>query len=101
MEVRIFKPAKTAMQSGRGKTRDWILEFEPTDAGRPDALMGWVGSADTRKQVQLSFDTAEEAISYAEKHGYAYTVEKPKDRRIKPKAYADNFANGRKRPWTH
>lgn len=101
MEVRIFRPAKTAMQSGRGKTRDWILEFEPADPGRPDALMGWVGSADTRKQVRLSFDTAEEAIAYAEKHGYAYTVEKPKDRRIKPKAYADNFSNGRKRPWTH
>lgn len=101
MEVRIYKPAKTAMQSGRGKTKDWILEFEPRSASRPDPLMGWVGSADTRRQVRLSFDTADEAISYAEKHGYAYTVEKPKDRRIRPKSYADNFSNRRKRPWTH
>ena len=101
MEVRIFKPAKTAMQSGRGKTKDWVLEFEPLDRGTPDPLMGWVGSADTRKQVRLTFDSADEAIAYAEKHGYGYTVEKPKDRRIKPKAYADNFAFGRKRPWTH
>lgn len=101
MEVRIFKPAKTAMQSGRGKTKDWVLEFEPLDRGTPDPLMGWVGSADTRKQVRLTFDSADEAITYAEKHGYGYTVEKPKDRRIKPKAYADNFSHGRKRPWTH
>jgi hypothetical protein len=101
VEVRIYKPAKTAMQSGRGKTKDWVLEFEPADAGRPDPLMGWIGSADTRKQVKLSFDSAEEAIAYAERHGHAYTVEKPKDRRIRPKSYADNFANTRKRPWTH
>ena len=101
MEVRIFKPAKTAMQSGRGKTKDWVVEFEPTDAGRPDPLMGWVGSADTRKQVRLSFETEEEAVAYAKKQGYSYTVEKPKSRRIKPKAYADNFAYDRRRPWTH
>jgi len=101
VEVRIFKPAKTAMQSGRGKMKDWILEFEPQDASRPDPLMGWIGSADTRKQVRLQFDTAEEAISYAEKQGYAYTVEKPKDRSIKPKSYSDNFSYNRRRPWTH
>ncbi|MDF1749101.1 MAG: ETC complex I subunit [Alphaproteobacteria bacterium] len=101
MEVRIFKPTKTAMQSGRAKTKDWILEFEPTAASRPDALMGWVGSADTRKQVRLQFDTADEAISYAEKNGYSYTVERPQDRRIKPKSYSDNFSYTRRRPWTH
>ena len=101
MEVRIYKPTKTAMQSGRAGTKDWILEFEPTTASRPDALMGWVGSADTRKQVRLQFDTADEAITYAEKNGYSYTVEKPKARRIKPKSYSDNFSNNRRRPWTH
>ena len=101
MEVRIFKPAKTAMQSGRGRTKDWVLEFEPSDAGRPDPLMGWVGSADTRKQVRLSFDSEAEAVAYARKHGHSFTVEKPKRRRIRPKAYADNFAFNRRRPWTH
>lgn len=101
MEVRIYKPSKTAMQSGRAKMSDWTLEFEPSDAGRPDALMGWVGSADTRKQVRLQFDTLDEAIAYAKKHGYGYTVEKPRVRKIRPKAYADNFAFDRRRPWTH
>ncbi len=101
MEVRIYKPTKTAMQSGRGQTKEWTLEFEPTDASRPDALMGWVGSADTRKQVRLQFDTQEEAVAYAKKHGYSYTVEKPRERRIRPKAYADNFSFDRRRPWTH
>jgi hypothetical protein len=101
MRVRIFKPAKTAMQSGRGKTRNWVLEFEPTDASRPDPLMGWNGSADTERQVRLRFASAEEAVAYAERRGYEYSVAQPRERRIRPKAYADNFAFGRAQPWTH
>lgn len=101
MEVRIYKPAKTAMQSGRAKTKDWVLEFEPADGGRPDPLMGWSGSRDTRKQVKLRFHSEEEAIAYARKHGYTYTVEKPKTRTIRPKSYAANFSSDRMRPWTH
>ena len=101
MEVRIFKPAKTAMQSGRAKTNSWMMEFEPRDAARPDPLMGWSGSADTSKQVRLSFDSKEDAIAYAEKHGHSYTIQEERVRKIKPKAYADNFAFNRVAPWTH
>ena len=53
--------------------------------------MGWIGSADTQAQVRLRFATREEAVAYAEKHGIAYDLELPQDRRVKPKAYADNF----------
>ncbi|MEQ9488576.1 MAG: ETC complex I subunit [Alphaproteobacteria bacterium] len=101
MEVRIFKPAKTAMQSGRAKTKEWVMEFEPSDRQNADSLIGWVGSSDTRRQVTLHFHTDKEAIAYAEKHGYVYTVQQEKTRRIKPKAYADNFAYDRVEPWTH
>ncbi len=101
MRVRIYQPAKTAMQSGRAKTQMWILEFEPTDPSRPDPLMGWNGSGDTDRQVRLRFASAEDAVAYAERHGYEYTVTRPKERRIRPKAYADNFAWTRLQPWTH
>ncbi|MTI09647.1 ETC complex I subunit [Curvivirga aplysinae] len=101
MEVRIFKPAKTAMQSGRNNLKKWVLEFEPTDRAAADQLMGWVGSADTNKQVQLKFETKEEAVAYATKRGFAYTISEEKIRKIKPKAYADNFAADRLFPWTH
>ncbi len=100
MTVRIYRPAKTAMQSGRGLTQDWVLEFEP-GARRPEPLMGWTASDDTLAQVQLHFASKEEAITYAEKHGLAYMVEASQDRRIKPKAYSDNFRFDRLRPWTH
>jgi hypothetical protein len=102
MLARIFRPSKTAMQSGKGKTREWVLEFEPKEALRPDPLMGWTQTGDTASsQVQLSFETKEEAIRYAEHHGLAFQlIDAPPAKRI-IKAYADNFAFNRKIPWTH
>lgn len=100
MKVRIFKPAKTAMQSGRAKTSEWLLESEPAPK-QIDPLMGWTGSRNTMEQIQLWFATLEEARAYAEKKGWQYTVELPKDRVVRPKAYADNFAYTRVGRWTH
>ena len=102
MLARIFRPSKTAMQSGRGKTLDWVLEFEPTDARRQDPLMGWTQTGDTESsQVRLSFETKEEAVRYADQHGIAFQLIDPKPAKRILKAYADNFAFGRKVPWTH
>jgi len=89
--VRIYRPAKTAMQSGRGNTKRWVLEFEPAAPKAHDPLMGWVSSGDTRGQVRLRFATKDEAVAYAKKRGFSATVEEPHERRIKPKSYADNF----------
>jgi hypothetical protein len=101
MLARIFRPAKTAMQSGRAKAQDWVLEFEPKSARRPDALMGWTQTTDTAGQVRLSFDTKEDAVRYADHHGIAFQLVDPKPAKRLIKAYADNFAFGRKVPWTH
>ena len=92
MPARIYRPAKTAMQSGRAKTQDWVLEFEPTAAKRNDPLMGWAGSTDTKGQVSLRFRTQDEAIAYCKRDGLDYTVTAPHSSTPKPKAYADNFA---------
>ena len=99
--ARIYQQPKTAMQSGKAGTHEWLLDFEPTDARRADPLMGWIGSADTQTQVRLRFDTREEAIAYAEKAGLTFEVELPRIRHTKPKAYADNFKFGRRENWTH
>ena len=100
MQVRIYKPAKTAMQSGQRNTKEWVLETEPAPK-EIDPLMGWTSSRDTMQQVQLHFATLEEAKAYAEKSGWHYTVEQPHARHIRPKAYADNFAYNRVGRWTH
>ena len=101
MTVRIFKPAKTAMQSGEARTKVWIFEFEPAAPRSVDPLMGWTSSSDTRAQVRLEFDTKEEAIAYATREGLAYTLIEPKPRKPIRKSYADNFRFGRTDNWTH
>jgi hypothetical protein len=101
MLARIFRPSKTAMQSGKAKSNEWVLEFEPTDARRQDPLMGWTQTADTEGQVRLAFETKEEAVRYADQHGIAFQLIDPKPAKRIIKAYADNFAFGRKVPWTH
>ena len=72
MSARIFSPAKTAMQSGKAKTGSWVLEFEPEQPRKIDPLMGYTSSGDMKSQIKLVFDTKEEAVAYAEKHGIAF-----------------------------
>ncbi len=101
MQVRIYSPAKNTMQSGRGKTGVWVLEFEPQAPRQVEPLMGWVSSSDTLSQTRLQFDSKEAAIAYAQSKGYIYALEDEQQRRIKPKAYSDNFDNKRLLRWTH
>lgn len=101
MRARIYRPAKNAMQSGRARTKAWVLEFEPESAKRPDPLMGWTSSNDMRQQVQLEFETSEEAIAYADKNAIPYQLFEPHAPRPRPKSYADNFRFDRKVPWSH
>ena len=101
MLARIFRPAKTAMQSGKANTHEWLLEFEPASASVSDPLMGWTQSGDMNGQVRLNFETKEEAVRYADQHGIAFQLIDPKPAKRIIKAYADNFAFGRKVPWTH
>lgn len=91
MAARIFRPAKTAVSSGRGKTRYWVLEMEPKERREADALIGWVGSGDTEQQLVMRFPSKDAAIAYAKRAGLDYTVDDPHERVVKPKSYSDNF----------
>jgi len=95
--ARIYRPAKTAMQSGRAQTRKWVLEYEPASRRDPDPLMGWSSARDTLNQVHLRFDTLAEAIAFADKKKLDYSIVEPHARTPKPKAYADNFKYDRVR----
>lgn len=79
------------MQSGKAKTDNWVLEFEQSEARKPDPLMGWTGSGDTQSQVKLIFPTKDAAIAYAEKHGIKARVHSTPAKTLKIQAYADNF----------
>lgn len=103
MRARIYQPAKTAMSSGQGKTKLWILEFAPSQARKIDPLMGWTSSEDTQAQVKMRFATQDAALEYARDHGIDADVTAPHKRKpnIRPRGYAENFAVNRRAPWTH
>lgn len=91
MRVRIYKPSKNAMQSGRAGLSDWILEYETTSDRKAEPLMGWTSSGDTLNQVRLKFKTSEDAVAYAEDKGWAYDLGPERVRDVIPKNYTDNF----------
>lgn len=101
MVARIYKPTRTAMQSGTAKTKLWQLDYEPEQARQVEPLMGWTSSGDMKSQLRLRFETKEEAIAYCERHAIPYQVFEPHDPARRKIAYADNFAFNRVGQWTH
>jgi hypothetical protein len=101
MTARIYRPAKTAMQSGQAKTKEWILDYEPDQPQVVEPLMGWTSSSDMKRQVTLHFDSKEEAVAYCERHGIPYQMFESKQPARRGLSYADNFANTRRGAWTH
>ena len=89
------------MQSGKARTKGWVLEHKQNSARKPDPLMGWSSASETTNQIKLTFETKEEAIAYAERHSLEYTVHLPREVKPKLKAYADNFSYDRNGSWTH
>lgn len=101
MTAIIYRPARNAMQSGKGKSKKWMLVHERDEAREIEPLMGYTSSRDTQVQVKLTFDTLEEAEAYARKQGLAYRVQAAHDTTPKRTVYSDNFRHDRKSPWTH
>ena len=101
MRARIYQRPKSSMQSGRAAAHGWLLEYVQTEPQRADPLMGWIGGGSTQQQITLTFPTREDAIAYAEAHAIPFDVEIPHGRRVKPKAYSDNFRTDRAENWTH
>jgi hypothetical protein len=91
MKVKIYKPTKNAMQSGKANTKKWLVEFYQDKTRFIEPVMGWTGNTDTKPQIHLSFDNEDEAIEYAKRNGLEYTVVQPEVAKVKIQAYADNF----------
>jgi hypothetical protein len=89
-KAKIYKPAKTAMQSGRGKSHLWVLEYEKLNTGI-NPLTGWQTSHDTLSEIKLEFDTKEHALSYVKKNNINYYIVESNERKLIKKSYSDNF----------
>ena len=91
MKAKIFKPTKTAMQSGRSKFNKWVLKFSDKKNQLKDTMMGWNGGGSTISQIELKFSSKEEAVSYAKKNSIDYEILETSERKVINKSYADNF----------
>ena len=89
-KAKIYKPTKTAMQSGMRNTKNWLLEFDTLNTG-VNPLMGWESSKDTMSEVKLEFSSKDQAVNYAKKNNINYYVVEPQKRKIIKKSYSDNF----------
>ena len=91
-KAKIYIPTKSAMQSGRGKLKNWILRFDTRDP-KTNVLMGWESSDDTLNEVKLKFSSKEKAIDYAEANNIDYKIIEPKQKKFVIKSYEENFTN--------
>jgi NADH dehydrogenase ubiquinone Fe-S protein 4 len=101
MSARIYKPSRTAMQSGFANTKGWVLDFDLESPRRVEPLMGWTSSGDMKQQVRLRFDSKDEAIAYCERQGIAYQVVETTPVKRRTISYSDNFSFKRRDAWTH
>jgi hypothetical protein len=101
MTARIYKPARTAMQSGQAKTKEWVLDYEPEQPRMVEPLMGWTSSADMKQEVRLFFDSKEEAVAFCERNGIPHQVFETRPPARQRISSSDNFAYPRREAWTH
>ena len=89
-KAKIYKPTKTAMQSGSRKTKNWLLEFDTLNTGI-NPLMGWETSKDTMSEVKLEFSSKEKAVNYAKTNNIDFKIIEPNKRKFIIKSYSENF----------
>ena len=89
-KAKIYKPSKTAMQSGKGNSKNWLLKFDTQNTGT-NPLMGWETSNDTFSEIKLEFSTKDKAIKYAKKNNIDFYIIEPQKNKFIKKSYADNF----------
>ncbi len=93
-KAKIYKPAKTAMQSGKRNVKNWLLEFDTLNTGI-NPFMGWESSKDTMSEIRLKFSTKDQAINYAKKNNIDYYIIEPENSKIIKKSYSDNFTKNK------
>jgi len=89
-KAKIYKPAKTPMQSGKRNSKQWLLEFDTLNLS-VNPLMGWMSSKDTLSEIKLKFESKNEAVDYAKKNNIDYYIVEPQKTKLIKKSYSDNF----------
>jgi hypothetical protein len=94
MKIRIFKPTKSATQSGKNKQKKWLMEpIIEENIREINPMMGWTSIKNTSTQFKLSFNSLEEAVEYGKKNNLEFVVQEAKESSIKKKSYSENFTS--------
>ena len=94
MKIIIYRQAKSAMQSGKLNCKKWFAKpIEEKTSRSIDNIMRWVSCDSTQSQLQLEFPNKDDAVEYATKNNFEYEIVEPREVKIKPKSYAENFTN--------
>jgi len=89
--AKISRAHKSAMQSGTDNTSAWVMQFD-TRQRWENPCMGWCSTGDPLSNMQLRFETKEDAIAFCDKHDWDYYIEPERQAKPKSKSYGDNFA---------
>lgn len=79
--ARIWKPARSAMTSGRARENVWKLQIERASPPWTEPLMGWTADDDAAHLVEIEFPNLDAAIRHAKRLGVAYEVRLPPARK--------------------
>ena len=92
-DVLLIETQKSPVQAGKSNQGFWGIHFVDKKYKEKDHLVGWVSSNSTAFQVNLSFNTKEEALKYIKENNLNVlsTHEAPKIIQ-QNRTYADNFS---------
>lgn len=93
MRVRVYRPAKSAAQSGHAKAHHWVIEPENATPRTPEPIMGWISAEDSFSELKqsLRFPSEEDALAFVKNKGWEIIVREPNERHVRPRNYLDNF----------
>lgn len=91
MKYKIFKPSKSAMQSGLNNTKYWCIEPIDKSKKRIYKNFGISFVSNAESQIRLFFDDLKSAVNYAKSINMDYEIKQYKERKILKKSYAENF----------
>lgn len=91
MDAIIYKPTRSAAQSGNASYNHWLLRFVHNGSRKIESVMGWTSTKDMSQEVILRFDSLAGAECYAKKNNIAYEVVPKEEHKLIIRSYADNF----------
>lgn len=91
MSAIIYKPTRSASQSGTAANEKWLLKFIHNGTRKIEPVMGWTSNRDMMQEVILKFDNQLEAENYAKKNNIEYQVVENNEHKMILRSYAENF----------